>query len=125
MLLGRRLLGRIGLVTGLALAMVLRAIITGLLYGVSTTDPTTAIAVVILLDGISVLDCYLPAYRATRINPVAAIRDLAPIIAILVRVTPGLSANRKLPGTGSVTSELPVNRPKVGFKPGPARVKLR
>jgi predicted permease len=66
----------IGLVTGLVLAYGLTRIIAGLLYGVSATDPATAIAVVILLGAISLLACYLPAYRATRINPVTAIREL-------------------------------------------------
>ena len=65
----------IGLVLGLALAFGLTHISAGLLYGVSATDPMTALGVVILLGTISVLACYLPAHRATRINPVSAIRE--------------------------------------------------
>jgi len=65
----------IGLVLGLALAYGLTHISAGLFYGVSATDPTTAFGVVILLGAISVLACYLPAHRATRINPVSAIRE--------------------------------------------------
>jgi len=64
-----------GLVLGLALAYGLTHISAGLLYGVSATDPITAIGVVILLGGISVVACYWPAHRATRINPVSAIRE--------------------------------------------------
>ncbi len=65
----------VGLVLGLALAYGLTHISAGLLYGVSATDPITAIGVVILLGGISVVACYWPAHRATRINPVSAIRE--------------------------------------------------
>jgi predicted permease len=66
----------VGLAMGLVLAYGLTRIIAGLLYGVGATDPPTAIAVVFLLGAISVLACYLPAHRATRINPVTAIREL-------------------------------------------------
>jgi predicted permease len=65
----------IGLVLGLALAYGLTHIAAGMLYGVSATDPATAAGVIILLGAISVLACYVPAHRATRINPVSAIRE--------------------------------------------------
>jgi predicted permease len=65
-----------GLLAGLALAYGLTRIIAGNLYGVSATDPATAMAVVALLGTIAVLACYLPAHRATRVNPVSAIREL-------------------------------------------------
>ena len=64
-----------GLALGLVLAFGLTRLIAGMLYGVSATDPATAIAVVVLLGGIALLACYLPALRATRVNPVAAIRE--------------------------------------------------
>ncbi len=63
-----------GLVLGLALALGLTRFIAGLLYGISATDPMTVIAVVVLLGAMAVLACYLPAYRAMRVNPVSAIR---------------------------------------------------
>ena len=65
----------LGLVLGLGLAYGLTHISAGLLYGVSATDPTTAMGVVVLLGTIAVLACYLPAHRATRINPISAIRE--------------------------------------------------
>jgi predicted permease len=65
-----------GLLAGLALAYGLTRVIAGMLYGVSATDPATASLVVILLGAIAVLACFLPAYRATRVNPVTAIREL-------------------------------------------------
>jgi ABC-type antimicrobial peptide transport system permease subunit len=66
----------IGLVTGLALSFGLTRFIASLLYGVSASDPVTKIAVLMLLGAMSLLACYFPAHRATRVNPVAAIRDL-------------------------------------------------
>jgi predicted permease len=64
-----------GLALGLALAFGLTRFIASMLYGVSPTDPFTALAVLVLLAIISVLACYLPAVRAMRINPVSAIRE--------------------------------------------------
>lgn len=65
----------VGLVLGLALTFGLTRFIASMLYGVSPTDPMTALAVVCLLAVISILACYLPAHRAMRINPVSAIRE--------------------------------------------------
>jgi predicted permease len=64
-----------GLVAGLALAYGLTRFIANLLYGVSATDPATVAEVVGLLAVISILACYLPAFRAMRVNPVSAIRE--------------------------------------------------
>jgi predicted permease len=65
----------IGLTLGLALSVVLTRFLRGMLYGVSATDPLTVISVTALLSAIAVLACYLPALRAMRINPVAAMRE--------------------------------------------------
>jgi len=64
-----------GLAAGLLLAYGLTRVIAGMLYGVSATDPATAMAVVSVLGLIALLACYLPAQRATRVNPVTAIRE--------------------------------------------------
>ena len=64
----------LGLALGLVLAYGLTHFIASMLYGVSATDPITAICVTALLAGIAVLACYLPAIKAMRINPVDAIR---------------------------------------------------
>jgi len=65
----------IGLLIGLALSFGLTRVIAGLLYGVSMNDPLTIVAVVVLLGAMSLLACFLPARRAMRANPVAAIRQ--------------------------------------------------
>ena len=66
----------IGLGLGLALAFALTRFIAGLLYGIGANDPVTVLAVVLLLGAMSLAACYLPAHRAVRVNPVAAIREL-------------------------------------------------
>ena len=63
-----------GLALGLALALVLTRFMASAVYGISTTDPATIISVLVLLGLVAVLACYLPALKAMRINPAAAIR---------------------------------------------------
>jgi len=64
----------IGLVLGLLLALGLTRGLAGLLYGVSPTDATVFLAVPALVLSIAVLACWLPARRATRVNPNEALR---------------------------------------------------
>jgi len=68
-------LAAIGLILGLALALGSTRFMSGLLYGISATDPLTVIAVVLLLGAVGLLACYLPAHRAMRVSPVIAIRE--------------------------------------------------
>jgi len=69
-------LAAVGLALGLVLALVLTRFLRGLLYGVSATDPWTALAVTALLAGIALAACWIPAWRAMRVDPVTAIREL-------------------------------------------------
>ncbi len=64
-----------GLACGLAVALVLSHFIRGLLYGVSANDPMTAVSVIVLLAGIALAACVLPAWKAVRVNPVTAMRE--------------------------------------------------
>lgn len=64
----------IGLVAGLAGALALTRFLTGLLFEVSPTDPSAIAAVCAVLLGTSLLASYLPARRATKVQPITALR---------------------------------------------------
>lgn len=63
-----------GLALGLALAYAFTRFFQSLLYGVSANDPLTAACVTALLGAIAFVACFMPAFKATRIDPVTAIR---------------------------------------------------
>jgi predicted permease len=63
-----------GVLVGLGLSLVLTPLLSRLLFGVRGGDPVTIAATGVLLSGVGVLACYLPARRATRLDPVAALR---------------------------------------------------
>jgi predicted permease len=65
----------IGAALGLAGALVLGRVMEGLLYGISSTDPATYAAVTAVLLAIAVLASWLPARRATRVDPMVALRS--------------------------------------------------
>src|SRR6185503_18176383 len=68
------LLTVIGICLGIAGALAATRIIENLLFGVSATDPSTYIGVTLLLLVLALVDCYLPARRAMKIDPVTALR---------------------------------------------------
>lgn len=64
-----------GLALGIAGAYALSGILAKLIFGVSETDPWTFARVALLLGSVSLVACVVPAYRATRVDPVRALRD--------------------------------------------------
>ncbi len=64
----------VGIVVGLGLAFAATRLVAGFLVGVSPTDPATFLSVVVLLALVAVVACWLPAHRATRVNPLVALR---------------------------------------------------
>jgi putative ABC transport system permease protein len=64
----------VGLGFGMVGAMVVSRMMRGLLFGVTPSDPTTLVAVALLMVTIGVLACWIPAIRAARINPAITMR---------------------------------------------------
>jgi ABC-type lipoprotein release transport system permease subunit len=65
----------IGLGTGLALGAAFTRALGGLLYGVTSTDPLTFVAVAVLLAVVAGVSSYIPARRAMRVDPIVALRE--------------------------------------------------
>jgi predicted permease len=64
-----------GVVIGLVSALALQRVIGKLLYGVSPTDPLTFTVIALLLIAVALLACWIPARRATKVDPLTALRN--------------------------------------------------
>jgi ABC-type antimicrobial peptide transport system permease subunit len=68
------MLAVIGEAIGLVGALMLTRLMRGLLFGVTPNDATTFVAVIGMLSVVALLACYLPARRATKVDPLVALR---------------------------------------------------
>ena len=64
----------IGVIAGLALAAALTPLLSGMLFGVRPSDPLTYVFIALVLSAVGVLACYIPARRATKVDPMIALR---------------------------------------------------
>jgi putative ABC transport system permease protein len=64
----------IGLALGIGASLAITRVMSALLFGVSATDPLTFVIIAFLLTGVALLACLVPALRATKVDPIIALR---------------------------------------------------
>jgi ABC-type antimicrobial peptide transport system permease subunit len=68
-------LAAVGIGVGAVASMIVANLIASMLFGTAPTDPMTFAVMILLLGGVAALAGYVPARRASRINPMVALRN--------------------------------------------------
>ena len=66
---------RAGVIAGVVAALLLRRVVANLVYGLGSADPLIFSIVPLMMVSVIVLACYLPAHRATKVDPMVALRS--------------------------------------------------
>ena len=67
-------LAAVGITIGLLAAFGLTRMMSSLIFGVSSLDPLTFVGIAVLLGSVATVASYIPAWRATRVDPMIALR---------------------------------------------------
>ena len=65
----------VGIAIGVVGTLAVKKILASMLYGVKATDAATITAVALLLSGVALIACHIPARRATRVDPIVALHE--------------------------------------------------
>jgi putative ABC transport system permease protein len=63
-----------GLIIGMAISLAIGRLIEGQLFDIKATDPSNLMSVAVMLIGVAIVACWLPASRAARIDPISALK---------------------------------------------------